>query len=64
MGDKETWELVHFIRHLPGITDDELVEMKKMNPKSPMELDQEEKIRKFLDGDDSPPSQSTHQHHQ
>jgi mono/diheme cytochrome c family protein len=61
--DIESWHLVHFIRHLPSITDDELAEMKKMNPKSPMELAQEEKIRKFLQGDDSPPAESSHQHH-
>src|SRR5881296_1256716 len=33
--NKETWDLVHFIRHLPRITDEEVAEMKKMNPKSP-----------------------------
>jgi mono/diheme cytochrome c family protein len=60
--DKETWDLVLFIRHLPGITDDELVEMKKMNPKSPMELANEEKMRKFLEGDDSA-AESSHEHH-
>src|SRR6266700_5426434 len=41
--DKESWDLVHFIRHLPSMTDEELAEMKKMNPKSPMELAQEER---------------------
>src|SRR6266498_4428024 len=44
--DKESWDLVHFIRHLPRVTDEELVEMKKMNPKSPMELAKEERMRK------------------
>ena len=29
----ETWRLVLFIRHLPQITDEELVEMKKLNRK-------------------------------
>src|SRR5262249_21726619 len=50
--NKESWELVHFIRHLPSLSDEELAEMKKMNPKSPMELAKEEKIRRFLAGDD------------
>src|SRR5207244_608681 len=36
--DEESWDLVLFIRHLPVITEDELAQMKKMNPKSPMEL--------------------------
>ncbi len=50
--DEESWHLVTFIRHLPQITDDELVQMKGMNPKSSAELAQEEKMRKFLQGED------------
>jgi mono/diheme cytochrome c family protein len=61
--DIESWHLVHFIRHLPSITDDELAQMKTMNPKSPAELAKEERIRKFLQGDDSPPAVSGHEHH-
>ena len=60
--DTESWHLVHFIRHLPAITADELAEMKKMNPKSPMELAKEERMRKFLRGDDSEPADDTHAH--
>ena len=60
--DTESWHLVHFIRHLPSVTAEELAEMKKMNPKSPMQLAQEERMRKFLQGDDSPPAESTHEH--
>src|SRR5262245_46332112 len=60
--NKETWDLVHFIRYLPRITDDELVEMKKLNPKSPAELAKEERMRKFLQGDDSPPAESGQEH--
>ena len=60
--NKESWDLVHFIRHLPGITDEELAEMKKMNPKSPMELAREERMRKFLQGDDSQPAETGHEH--
>lgn len=52
--NKESWDLVHFIRHLPAITDDEVAAMKKMNPRSPMELAKEEQMRRFLEGDDSP----------
>jgi len=61
--DKETWELVHFIRHLPEMTDDEVAEMKKLNPKSPMELEKEERMRRFLRGEDIPPSETDHEHH-
>lgn len=55
LDDRESWALVHFIRYLPKLTEDELVEMKKMNPKSPAEIAKEERMRKFLEGDDSPP---------
>ena len=44
--DADNWKLVHFIRHLPKITPAELEEMKKMNPMTPQERDEE----KFLEG--------------
>jgi mono/diheme cytochrome c family protein len=61
--DTETWDLVHFIRHLPNLTDEEAAQMKKMNPKSPMELEKEERMRKFLQGEDTPPAENNHEHH-
>ena len=60
--DEESWALVHFIRRLPRLTDDELAQMKKMNPKSPMEAAKEERMRKFLEGDDSQPPEVSHEH--
>lgn len=57
----DSWKLAHFIRHLPNITDDELATMKSMNPKSQHELEEEEAIRRFLEGDDSQSSPS-HRH--
>jgi mono/diheme cytochrome c family protein len=32
-----TWHLVHFIRYLPRVTQEELAEMARLNPKSPEE---------------------------
>lgn len=32
-----SWGLVHFVRHLPQVTAEEIVEMEKLNPKSPQE---------------------------
>ena len=61
--DEESWALVHFIRHLPSMTDDEAVEMKKMNPKTPAESETEEEMRKFLAGEDLEPVASSHEHH-
>lgn len=43
-----SWGLVHFIRHLPKITPEELAEMKALNPKSPEECQE----AAFLAGDD------------
>jgi hypothetical protein len=50
--DLDSWKLVHFIRHLPNITEDELEKMKGMNPKSPHAMEEEEAIRRFLEGED------------
>lgn len=50
--DPDSWKLVHFIRHLPSITSDEVETMKEMNPRSPQELEQEETMRRFLAGED------------
>lgn len=35
--DRQTWELVRFIRHLPELTEKEQAEMEDLNPKSPEE---------------------------
>jgi hypothetical protein len=31
-GDKQLWELVRFVRHLPQISQDELLAMQRFNP--------------------------------
>jgi len=54
--DRETWELVHFIRHLPTISEAELQEMKDLNPKSRKEYEQEEETRRFLAGSAEAPA--------
>ena len=61
--NEESWQLVHFIRHLPSITEEELAEMKEMNPRSPGELRKEEDIRRFLEGEDSEPEEHSPAHH-
>lgn len=60
--DLDSWKLVLFIRHLPNITAEELEKMKSMNPKSAHELEEEEAIRRFLEGDDSPLPALGHTH--
>ena len=62
--DLETWHLVHFIRHLPKITPDEVNEMESLNPKGRNEFEEEEEARKFLEGGDAPSaSPSAHASH-
>ena len=48
--DEDNWKLVHFIRHLPKITPQELQEMKSMNPINPTEMKEEQQEKKFLEG--------------
>jgi mono/diheme cytochrome c family protein len=62
--DAETWELVHLIRHLPRLTADELAQMEELNPRSRAAFEEEERIRKFLAGEDAgaPPAEGPHGH--
>jgi hypothetical protein len=53
-GVRTSWELVLFIRHLPVLTAEELMEMERLNPKSPAQLEQEHRIREFLEGAGAP----------
>jgi mono/diheme cytochrome c family protein len=46
----QSWKLVRFIRHLPALTPEEEREMRKLNPKSPHELQEEMEEREFLEG--------------
>lgn len=46
-----SWGLVHFIRHLPKLTPEELAEMQKLNPRSPAEWRQMQEEEAFLAGD-------------
>jgi mono/diheme cytochrome c family protein len=61
--DLDSWKLVHFIRHLPSITPEEVAQMKEMNPRSPAEFKEEEEIKKFLEGEDTPVETPAHKHH-
>lgn len=51
--DRTTWELVHFIRHLPRLTPEELAQMRDLNPKSREEYEEEAAERRFLQNDSS-----------
>lgn len=58
--DLATWKLVHFIRHLPRITAEELAEMRRLNPRSPEEIRREQEIEQFLAGGGGSAEGSTH----
>ena len=49
-GEESTWHLVHFIRHLPRLTADEVERMEELNPRSPVEIREEIKAEEFLKG--------------
>ena len=51
--DLDSWKLVHFTRHLPQLTQEELDEMKTLNPKTPNELLEEAAFDRFLEGTDT-----------
>ena len=62
--DADNWKLVHFIRHLPKLTPEEIAEMEKLNPKSPEEWQQMQQETAFLAGSNVPaPSATDHHHH-
>lgn len=65
--ESSTWPLVHFIRHLPKLTPEELAEMEQMNPAPPAEIERRLQEEQFLQGTDSAapamPSMPSHKGH-
>ena len=62
-GERASWALVHFIRRLPKLTDDETSRMEALNPKTAEQWREEEEARRFLAGEDVKPSTaSPHKH--
>lgn len=53
-GERGSWGLVHFIRHLPSLSADDVARMESMNPRSPQAFRDEDEARRFLEGDDIP----------
>jgi mono/diheme cytochrome c family protein len=61
---QDSWELVHFIRHLPALTPEERIEMEKYNPKGPEDLQEDQEEKDFLRGaPEKPGAQAEHHHH-
>jgi mono/diheme cytochrome c family protein len=60
--DTDSWKLVCFIRHLPQLSSQEEQRMKKLNPKTPDELEEERQEEEFLNG--GTPAAHEEHHHQ
>lgn len=61
-GDEDSWKLVHFIRHLPSMTPEQLEQMEGMIPRSPAHRKEEEEIERFLRGEDETAEESHPNH--
>lgn len=61
--DLDSWKLVHFIRHLPQLTPEELDQMKALNPKTKKDLEEEAAFDQFLQGDDAAAARADSGHH-
>jgi mono/diheme cytochrome c family protein len=46
--DHDSWALVHFIRHLPSLSAEEVRDMQNFNPRSPAEMQEEREEEEFL----------------
>jgi mono/diheme cytochrome c family protein len=62
-GATASWNLVHFIRRLPHLTEADIERIESLNPKSADEWRQEEEERRFLEGKgDVPKPAPSHKH--
>lgn len=61
-GQRASWALVHFIRRLPTLTDDEIARMEQLNPKTAEQWREEEEARRFLAGEDVEPAPAAAPH--
>jgi mono/diheme cytochrome c family protein len=60
--DLDSWKLVHFIRHLPSVTPEELAEMERYNPVSQVDREEQERIDRFLQGEEFDPQPPARHH--
>ena len=61
-GENSTWRLVHFIRHLPQLTEDDLERLETLAPRSPEQIWQQIEEEQFLNGGDVTPPTTGHDH--
>ena len=61
--DMGSWKLVHFIRHLPQITPEELDQMKALNPKTKKDLEEKTASDGLLQGNGPSATRTDSGHH-
>jgi mono/diheme cytochrome c family protein len=61
-GEMNTWKLVLFIRHLPNLSAEEVIEMKQLNPKTSEDRREEKEEQEFLRGG-NPQTKAKKSHH-
>ncbi len=61
--DMGSWKLVHFIRHLPQITPEELDQMKTLNPKTKKDQEEQTASGQFLQGNGTSAARTDNGHH-
>lgn len=49
-GERASWELVRFIRHLSSLTPEDLERMSALNPKTAGQIENERRLQEFLKG--------------
>jgi mono/diheme cytochrome c family protein len=54
-GERDSWGLVHFIRRLPMLSDEDITRVEALGPKTPAQLKEEEEVRRFLSGESEAP---------
>jgi len=60
---EDSWKLVHFIRHLPELSETEIRDMEKLNPKTPEERREEQEEEQFLNQQQLSGQRDAKQHH-
>jgi mono/diheme cytochrome c family protein len=61
--DLGSWKLVHAIRHLPQLTPEELDRMKRLNPKTKHDLEEETALGQSLQGGNAEAGTNSGHHH-
>jgi len=61
--DKNSWKPVHFIRHLPQLTPEELDQMEGLNPTTKQNQEEEAAFGQFLQGKDGAVARTDTSHH-